>query len=308
MSTVAILSHPTRPDAQEMARRTAAWLEERGHRARLLRLTPSGAVIEDGHEEALADVCFEDVDLAVSLGGDGTFLRLAPLVSAADVPVIGVNFGRLGYLLQLRPDQLEEVLALALEGAVDIEQRAALSVRLGPEPSPSTPKDGSADGTDSWFALNEVVLEKTVFGHTVRLATAVDGEPFLKYSADGLIVATPTGSTAYNLSAGGPVVSPRLRAMIMTPVAPHLTLDRSLVLHADQVVRVEVTDGPPAVLVVDGNEAARLEPGTLLTCRVAAKPVCIVSPGGPGFASLLAASLAASLAQDPEILTGRARC
>ncbi|HEY3942228.1 MAG TPA: NAD(+)/NADH kinase [Acidimicrobiales bacterium] len=275
---MAILSHPTREDAWQMALETSRWLAGQGHRFRLLRLTNQDRVVEDGRETDLSELCFDHVDVAVSLGGDGTLLRLAPLVAGADVPIIGVNFGRLGYLLQLRPEELAPVLVDALGGRARIEERAAVTVRL--------------DAGRSWFALNEVVLEKTVYGHTVRLATAIDGEPFLKYSADGLIIATPTGSTAYNLSAGGPVMSPRLRAMVMTPVAPHLSLDRSLVLHAGQVVRVEIAEGPPAVLVVDGTEVARLDPGTGLSCAVADRPLRLVSNNGPGFASLLAASLA----------------
>jgi NAD+ kinase len=279
MSTVAILVHPTRADAATLATDTAGWLAERGHRARLLFLQESGRAIEDGAESNLADVRFDDVDLAASFGGDGTFLRLAPVAAAADVPVIGVNFGRLGYLLAIQPDQVRDVLDRALAGQVVVQDRSALAVTI------------EGDG-GQWFALNEVVLEKTVFGHTVRLATAIDGEDFLTYSADGLILATPTGSTAYNLSAGGPVLAPGLRAMVMTPVAPHLTLDRSLVLHPDQVLTVRVMDGPPAVLVVDGNEGARLVTGDTVTCRVAPRPLRMVSPGDRGFAQVLAGTLA----------------
>jgi NAD+ kinase len=245
----------------------------------LLFLQESGRAIEDGVESALGDVHLYDVDLAASFGGDGTFLRLAPVAAEADVPVIGVNFGRLGYLLELQPSQVRDVLRRALAGEVVVHERSALVVTI------------EADGT-SWFALNEVVLEKTVFGHTVRLGTSIDGEAFLTYSADGLILATPTGSTAYNLSAGGPVLAPGLRAMVMTPVAPHLTLDRSLVLHPDQVVTVGIMDGPPAVLVVDGNECARLVSGDALTCRVAPRPVRMVSIGDRGFAQVLASTLA----------------
>ena len=286
MATVAILVHPSRADAQELAASTAGWLHGLGHRTRLLFLGKPNRVVEDGVELDLGDVSLAGVDLAASLGGDGTFLRLAPLATAAGVPMIGVNFGRLGYLLELQPARLHEVLERALAGTVTLLERSALTVSIGDA------ADTGPGADRSWFALNEVVLEKTVFGHTVRLATAIDGEPFLTYSADGLIVATPTGSTAYNLSAGGPVLAPTLRAMVMTPVAPHLTLDRSLVLHPDQTVTVTITDGPPAVLVVDGKEATRLEAGTVLTCRVDPRPVRIVSLGDRGFASVLASTLA----------------
>ena len=157
-------------------------------------------------------------DLAVSLGGDGTFLRLVPLAYAAGIPVLGVNFGRLGYLLEVEPGRFQEALGRALAGDVALEERTVLAVTvkgdLAPAPGDdrSLPGDGAGDGWDGrwWVALNEMVTEKTVPGHMVHLSTAIDGEPFLTYKADGVLVATPTGSTAYNLSAGGPVVAPRL--------------------------------------------------------------------------------------------------
>jgi NAD+ kinase len=152
--------------------------------------------------------------------------------------------------------------------------------------------DGAAQGARRWLALNEFVLEKTVFGHTVRLATKIDGEDFITYSADGLLVATPSGSTAYNLSAGGPVVSPRLRAMVLTPVAPHLSLDRSLVLDPAQVLTVSVLEGRPAALVIDGQDAGRLAPGSVVSCTVADRPVLTATVATRGFGGVLRDSLA----------------
>jgi NAD+ kinase len=276
VATVALMLHPVRDDASELAAKASAWLEGAGHRCHLLELTRDGAVRSD--DPAGTDL--SGADLAVSLGGDGTFLRLVPLAHAADVPVLGVNFGRLGYLLELQPDDLLPTLEHALAGDVRISERCAVEVSVG---------DGSLGGP--WLALNEIVLEKTVFGHTVRLATEIDGEEFLGYSADGLLVATPTGSTAYNLSAGGPVLDPELRAMVMTPVAPHLTVDRSVVVGAHQVIRVLVSQERPAALVVDGDEKARLDPPAQVTCRVAARPVRMVVRDA-GVAATLRATLA----------------
>ena len=122
-----------------------------------------------------------------------------------------------------------------------------------------------------------MVIEKIDFGHTVRLATCIDGEDALTYSADGLIIATPTGSTAYNLSAGGPILAPTLRAMVVTPVAPHFSLDRSLVLTDEQEVRVEIAPDRTGALVIDGQDIGRLRPGATVTCTVAETP----RPGGP---------------------------
>jgi NAD+ kinase len=246
-------------------------------------------------------------DLAVSLGGDGTFLRLVPLAYAAGIPVLGVNFGRLGYLLEVEPGRFQEALGRALAGDVALEERTVLAVTvkgdLAPAPGDdrSLPGDGAGDGWDGrwWVALNEMVTEKTVPGHMVHLSTAIDGERCLTYKADGVLVATPTGSTAYNLSAGGPVVAPQLRAMILTPVAPHLTIDRSLVLQPNQVVTVGVLGGRPAVLVIDGREVGRLSPGTEVSCQVAPEPVRFVSMGERGFAGLLRQTLAPDQGRDP---------
>ena len=140
------------------------------------------------------------------MGGDGTFLRVVRLAATEDVPVLGVNFGRLGYLPDLLPDQVRGALTKVFEGKAIIESRCALDVSISDR--------SVSDGITALLALNEVVIEKIDFGHTIRLATTVDGEEALTYSADGLIIATPTGSTAYNLSAGGPILAPTLRAMV----------------------------------------------------------------------------------------------
>jgi NAD+ kinase len=272
------------------------WLASRGHEARVLRLPDadraSGRV--PGGELDRADLT--GADLAVSLGGDGTFLRLVPLAYAAGIPVLGVNFGRLGYLLEVEPDRLTDALARTLAGDVTIEERVALAVTVDGslEPAPGDDRSlqgGGPQGGRWWVALNEMVTEKTVPGHMVHLTTSIDADRCLTYLADGVLVATPTGSTAYNLSAGGPVMAARMRAMVVTPVAPHLAIDRSLVLSPDQEVTVRVDGGRPAVLVVDGREVGRLSPGAEVRCRVAPDPVRLVTLGERGFAGLLRRTL-----------------
>ena len=169
------------------------------------------------------------------MGGDGTFLRVVRLAATEDVPVLGVNFGRLGYLPDLLPDQVRGALTKVFDGKAIIESRCALDVAISDR--------SVGDGITALLALNEVVIEKIDFGHTVRLATSVDGEEALTYSADGLIVATPTGSTAYNLSAGGPILAPTLRAMVVTPVAPALRARPQP--RADRATRRSRSRSPP---------------------------------------------------------------
>ncbi len=299
MATLAILVNPARADAATLAKDTVKWMRAEGHTARLLRLAPAARA--EGRVPAgdLSGADLRGVDLAISMGGDGTFLRLVPLAYAARVPILGVNFGRLGYLLHVEPAALRESVAQVLGDGPRIEERIVLAVTVSGELTPEAGDDRSLDGDGLispkgrrwWVALNEMVAEKTVPGHMVRFATAVDGEEFLSYKADGVLVATPTGSTAYNLSAGGPVLAPSLAAMVMTPVAPHLAIERSLVLRADQVATVRVLPERPAVLVIDGRAAGRLAPGAEVSCRIAPERLRVVSPEDRGFAGPLRRAL-----------------
>jgi len=279
MATVTFLVHPDRPDALALATDTATWLAEHGHVARVLRFSGPDRVSEAGVEAELGAVDLTGTTVAVSMGGDGTFLRVVRLAAAADVPVLGVNFGRLGYLPDLLPDQVREALVKVFEGKAVIEPRCALEIKISDR--------SIADDVSSLLALNEVVIEKIDFGHTVRLATRINGEEALTYSADGLIIATPTGSTAYNLSAGGPILAPTLRAMVVTPVAPHFSLDRSLVLTDEQEVVVEVVPDRAGALVIDGQEVGRLQPGATVSCTVAVRSVRVVRNEPQTFGGIL---------------------
>ena len=249
--SVAFVVHGGRPDARELAERTAHRLTEAGVDVAVTALTHTTRESGEVELEGLAP------DLFVSLGGDGTFLRTARRAHATDTPIFGVNFGRVGYLLDLPPTDLDHAVLAALEDRSSVEARAGLAVNL----------TSASSGTGSYFAVNELSAEKTVPGHVVRLATEVDGEPFLTYSADGVLLATPTGSTAYNLSAGGPVLSPLLDAFVMTPVAPHLVIDRSVVLGGSQLVTLNVVGERPVVCVIDGLTVATLEPGDHIEVR-----------------------------------------
>jgi NAD+ kinase len=279
MATVTFLVHPGRPDALALALDTAEWLTTRGDGARIMSFTAPNEVTEAGVATHLDKVDLAGSTVAVSMGGDGTFLRVVRMAWDSDIPVLGVNFGRVGYLPDLVPEGVREALTRVMDGKAVIETRCAIEITIS---------DRSViDDPAPLLALNEVVLEKTDFGHTIRLATSIEGEEALTYSADGLIIATPTGSTAYNLSAGGPILSPSLRAMVMTPVAPHLSLDRSLVLTDQQPVAVSISPDRGAVLVIDGQAVGRLEPGTTITCQVAARSVRVVRNHPQKFGAIL---------------------
>jgi NAD+ kinase len=256
MATVAFVPHPDRPAGLELAKSAGEWLGTQGH----------NAVIVSG------DSPVPDVDLVVSLGGDGTMLHCVALVGARAIPLLGVNFGHLGYLTEVDPDDLVDALRRFFAGEHRLERRMTLDVHI--------------NGTCR-RALNEAVLEKTTSGHTVRLALSIDDEPLVTYAADALIVATPTGSTAYNLSARGPICSPTHRGIVVTPVSAHMLFDRSLVLDAEQVVAVHVLDGRAARVVVDGQVVGEADSSRPVELRASATDAALVRFGPPDFHRIL---------------------
>lgn len=252
MSAVLLVAHHDREDAAQLARLAAGWLRDHGHQAWMGDDDAQALGVEELHAERSAATA----DLALSLGGDGTMLRTVKLLKGAAVPIIGVNVGMLGYLTEVEPDALCGSLQRFFEGPAagewQIDERMLLEVSL---------RRANGAPVATWTALNEGVVEKQESGHTVRLQVRIDGAPFTSYAADGLILATPTGSTAYSLSARGPVLSPRLRAVLLTPVSPHMLFDRSLVLDPSENVEVEVLGHRAAALSIDGQPAASLTEG-----------------------------------------------
>lgn len=268
MAQVALVVHHGRSHATDLAKQAIEWLTEQGHQA----VVPESDAVACGLAQWSvpdAELAAAGADLAVSLGGDGTMLRTVDLVAAGGTPVLGVNVGHLGYLTECEPDGVLEALGRFFAGEHTIEERMTLQVRV--------------DDGEPFIALNEAWLEKTKPGHTVRMAVTIGGQPFVTYAADGLIVATPTGSTAYNLSVRGPIASPTLRAMIMTPVSPHQLFDFSLVLQPDEEVQVEVLDSRSATLLVDGRRIKDLDAGQRMRCLAADNPARLVTFGPRNF-------------------------
>jgi NAD+ kinase len=288
MNQVLLVAHHQRTDAAALARAAASWLRQHGDEP---WMTPEDAAALDLQDLAV-DRDPRQAQLALSLGGDGTMLRAVQLLDGAPVPIIGVNVGLLGYLTEVEPQGMTAALERfvagpgAEQGDWQVERRMMVDIvvrRLG-------------DDTDGprWRALNEGVLEKQEPGHTVRMMVRIDGAPFTTYAADGLIVATPTGSTAYSLSARGPVVSPRHRALLLTPVSPHMLFDRSLVLDPEETVEVEVVGHRPVVLSVDGQRAASVAEGDTVVFRASAAEAHFVRFGRRRFHQILKAKFGLS--------------
>jgi NAD+ kinase len=216
-----------------------------------------------------ADLDPDQIDLLVTFGGDGTLLKGARTLRGRPVPILGVNFGRIGFLTAVSRQQVAEALDGFASGRYSISQRAQLSARV------CTP-DG--EGGEPVRVLNDVVLHKGGVARVVRLSLQVDGDRIGTVSGDGVVVASPTGSTAYSLSAGGPVVSPAIDAMLVTPICPHSLSVRPLVLPGTATLRIEPVQGDNDDLLVsfDGQQTSALPTGTGLTIGIAAERVHLV--------------------------------
>ncbi|MGI9032940.1 MAG: NAD(+)/NADH kinase [Acidimicrobiales bacterium] len=274
--TVALVLNHGRQRAVELARRATDWLAARGHHVRVPDDDARAAGL--GEHSCPPGEVGAGAHLAVSLGGDGTMLRTLGLVAAADVPVLGVNLGRLAYLAHVEPEALTDAFERFAAGDYLVEERLLLCVQVA--------DTSSEDATH--LALNEAVVEKPSAGQVVNVAVHVDGRFFTSYAADGLIVATPTGSTAYAFSARGPIIDPTLRALLLTPVSPHMAFDRSLVFCPDQSLRLEVLDRP-AMLIVDGRELGLLDAGASITCTAAGQVARFVTFAPSDFYGVLKA-------------------
>lgn len=255
MANVMVVAHHTRSEVPPLLAALRESLEKEGHHLWMCKADAAA----HGLDSAGSDRDAQDADLVIVLGGDGTVLRAVSMLDGAPVPVLGVNVGVLGYLTEVGIDGALDAARKALSGRSGddflVDQRMLLQVTLHRSGQPAT----------SWRALNEAVLEKQQSGHTVWLDVTVNHELFERYSADGVIVATPTGSTAYSMSARGPVVSPRHRAIIVTPVSPHMNFDRSLVLGPEEHLQMTVAGTRPVDLAIDGRRVASLTAGDTVT-------------------------------------------
>lgn len=221
----------------------------------------------------------EQIDALLTLGGDGTLLRGARILQGHEVPILGVNMGRLGFLTCCPADHLEHSLMRFARDDYTVESRMMLRASV---------IGADRRERDSWLVLNDVVVHKGGFARVVALRVAVDDELIASYSADGVVVSTPTGSTAYSLSAGGPVVVPTLDTLIVTPVSAHTLGIRPVVLPATSRVTVQAEGAPEELLItVDGQVGTTFQTGETLSVSRAAKSIKIVRfPGSSFFATL----------------------
>jgi NAD+ kinase len=248
----------------------AGWLEGRDVHAVFETETARLAGLPSGRRTVSRDDLPAACDLIVLLGGDGTFIGMADRIaeSGADVPIVGVNFGSLGFLTEITLPELYETLDSVLSGAAQIEERMMLRSR--------TLRAGAVHSDR--LALNDVVITKGALSRIIDLAVAIGDCPVMRVRADGLIVASPTGSTAYNLAAGGPILHPEVDALLLTPIAPHMLTNRPIVIPASSEVRVRPRkDSDEEVfLTIDGQSGHALQAGDEICITRAARPLRLV--------------------------------
>jgi len=205
---------------------------------------PKAAAVLGREDLSPPDLDLASLDVLLVLGGDGTLLRAARKAAQHDLPLLGVNVGHLGFLTELETDNLELALAAIINKEYKIEERMLISSRVIRE----------QQVVASYHALNDAVIARGTFARIIQLQTFVDEQPVVNYQADGLIVATPTGSTAYSLSAGGPIVEPQVECLIITPICPHTLAARSVVVSHDSVVKVLIeATHKDIMLTIDGQ-------------------------------------------------------
>ena len=265
MTTVGFVVHPNRSEAKELAASSKKLLESLGHSVVYLEDNPSAV---------------EQCQLILSLGGDGTMLRAVEIGSLWELPILGVNLGRLGYLTEIEPKDLGTALARYFGGDYRIQRRMTLSVTVTGNPELHSVwgrHDDDLRPIRNATALNELVVERLHSGHVIQVSVEIAGTHFLRYDTDGLIVATPTGSTGYNLSARGPIASPTLEAILLTPISPHMLFDRSMLLAPTESIELKMCDGPPASVMIDGQNVATISSGDSVLCKRATRSAHLIT-------------------------------
>ncbi len=264
IESIVIAAHPKVPRAEQLAPLVAYYLEESGIEAFQSSL----------YDERLRErVKNKEFDLMIALGGDGTMLRAGHLCAPIGLPIFGINLGRFGFLIDVEGAQWRQALSQLLVGSYRIETRMILCAEHWQ----------NNERNRCWDVINEVFVGRGSSVRPVHLITYVDDRYLTTYVADGLIAATPTGSTAYALAVGGPILPPDLRNILLVPVAPHLSIDRAIVLAEGATVSITVESDHQAVMSVDGQTPVELKNGDRVHVRVNDYPVKFIRVQDPGY-------------------------
>ncbi|WP_426182016.1 NAD kinase [Microbacterium sp. TWP3-1-2b2] len=268
---ILVVAHAGRSDTVAAARRVIELLRSAGARPVLApddRAELSAVDTDFGEVVALGeDVGVDDLELAIVLGGDGTILRAAELVRGANsAPVLGINMGHVGFLAEIERDAMDDAVQRVIARDYAVEERLALAVRV---------KDAEGKVVFETWALNEATVEKASRERMIEVVVEIDGRPLSSYGCDGMVISTPTGSTAYNFSAGGPVIWPSVEAITVIPLSAHALFARSLVVSPDASVAIEMLErtAGTGILWCDGRRSHELPPGARVVARRSSRPV-----------------------------------
>ena len=261
--TIGVVYHPQRDDSAQLAEQVQRSLKQAGHLVHLV-----GADDDAGLGEVL-----NELDLIITLGGDGTIVRTVRLAAGYEVPVLGVNLGRLGFLAELEPDDLRHGLERIIKDDYIVEDRLLMHATV-------LRGDDVLLETD---AVNDVVVARGRISRVVHVAIEVDHRHVMTASADGVIVSTPTGSTAYCLAAGGPIVAPGVAALTITPVAAHLSIAHALVIPAERHLCLQLTSGSEAIITIDGHHDLALEVDDRVICTASQRTAKFVRFGDSNY-------------------------
>jgi NAD+ kinase len=254
--------NPTQEPAVELAARASGWCRVRGIKD---WQAPAGELDTLTRELATTDAL-------VVLGGDGTFLRAARAVAEVDVPLVGINLGKVGFLSKAEASDLESVLERIVAGDFSFDERMVIEGRIL--------RGGKAGREERHVALNDIVVARGALARVCRLDVSIDDTHLATFIADGLVVASPTGSTGYSFSAGGPILDPVSRNLVVTPIAAYLSAFRSVVVSPDQVVRCRVVDAHEALVSVDGREDLPIDVGDVVEVHALPRPIRLLHPHG----------------------------
>jgi NAD+ kinase len=261
---IAIAAHPQLPDAIRLSAQIAGAIERQG------------IPVKNGllYDESLRDgIAAHEFDLLIALGGDGTMLRAGHLCGPVGVPILGINVGRFGFLMEIQQNQWQDMLPSLLKGEFWLEKRMLLSAEQW----------RTDERLGCWEVLNEIVVSRGQMVRPIHLAAYVDGRFLATYVADALIAATATGSTAYAMAAGGPILPPELRNILLVAVAPHLSIDRAIVLAEGSAVSIVVLKDHQAVLSPDGQSPINLEDGDRVEVRASEHTAQFIRFQDPGY-------------------------
>jgi NAD+ kinase len=261
----AVISHPDLEEATRTTSLVAQFLLHKG-----AERADFGSVYDDWLDKGLSANAY---DMVIALGGDGTMLRSGHICASHGVPLLGINMGHFGFLTEVGRENWQPALLEILEGRYRIEERMMLKIE----------HFRGSHSIGCWQAINEVVICRGQFVRPIRLTASVDGYQTTKYVADGLIVGTPTGSTAYSLAAGGPILPPEARNLLIVPVAPHLSMDRAIILPEGSTVSVLVNTSHEAVLSVDGHNPVVVVDGDTVESSTSDRLLKMVRLKDPGY-------------------------